>query len=131
MYGTATLQLADYQKRKEDLIFFFFFFFPSPAISSRCSAVKFEIHAWILSSFFFPNLFFFCMKPPLNLFSLGAPPPSFPPLEFSGYPPPSQPSLSLSPSRTFVRLVWLDWEEMGSVVIETGGNGNHSHLVQS
>lgn len=27
MYGTATLQLADYQKRKEDLIFFFFFFF--------------------------------------------------------------------------------------------------------
>lgn len=25
MYGTATLQLADYQKRKEDLIFFFFF----------------------------------------------------------------------------------------------------------
>lgn len=94
MYGTATLQLADYQKRKEDLIFFFFFFFPSPAISSRCSAVKFEIHAWILSSFFFPNLFFFCMKPPLNLFSLGAPPPSFPPLEFSGYPP-SFPTLPL------------------------------------
>lgn len=31
------------------------FFFSSLAISSRCSAVKFEIHAWILSSFL--NLF--------------------------------------------------------------------------
>lgn len=46
------------------------------------------------------------------------------PLEFSGYPS------SLSPG-TFVWLLRPDWEEMGSVVIETGGNGIHSHLVQS
>ncbi len=96
--------------------------FSSLAISSRCSAVKFEIHAWILSSFLKP---FFCMRPLLNLFSLQTPPPSFP-LEFSGSPP----SYSLSP-RTFVWLVWLDWEEMGSVVIKTGGNRIHSHLVQA
>lgn len=33
--------------------------FSSLAISSRCSAVKFEIHAWILSSFFKPFFFLY------------------------------------------------------------------------
>lgn len=48
------------------------------------------------------------------------------PLEFSGYPP-----LLSSPHRTFVWLVWLDWEEMGSAVILTGGNRIHSHLIRA
>lgn len=84
-----------------------------------------EIWNPCMDSFFFFKIFFFFMRPLLNLFSLLAPPPS-PTLEFSGSPP----SFSLSP-RTFIWLVWLDWEEMGSVVIKTGGNRIHSHLVQA
>lgn len=74
--------------------------------------MKFEIHAWLLASFF--EAFLYCMSSFLESF----------PLEFPGYPS------SLSP-RTFVWLLWSDWEEMGSVVIETRGNGIHSHLVHS
>lgn len=115
MYGTATLQLTDYQKRKD------LFFFSSLAISSRCSAVKFEIHAWILSSF-------------LNLFLHEAS--SRPVLPQSTHTILSPGVFWLSspfipPPRTFVWLVWLDWEEMGSAVILTGGNRIHSHLVRA
>lgn len=67
MYGIATLQLTDYHKRKEDL------FFSSLAISFRCSAVKFKIHAWFLSSLFCN---FFSMKCLLSSF----------PFAFSAYP---------------------------------------------
>lgn len=42
----------------------------SLAMSARCSAVKFEIHAWTLSSFLKPFFFFFSMRPLCNLFSL-------------------------------------------------------------
>lgn len=56
----------------------------------------------------FLKLFLYCMSSFLESF----------PLEFSGYPS------SLSPG-TFVWLLWPDWEEVGSLVMETGGNGIH------
>lgn len=97
-------------------------FFSSLAISSRCSAVKFEIHAWILSSFL--NLFLHeassCPVLPQSTHTILSP----------GVFWLSSPFI-LSPPRTFVWLVWLDWEEMGSAVILTGGNRIHSHLVRA
>lgn len=105
------------------------FFFSSLAISLRCSAVKFETHAWILSSFFKPSFFFFssyeASLQPVR-------PPSTPPLSFPPWSSPVPPAHLLPlPPGTFVWLVWLDWEEMGWVVIRMGGNGIHSHLVQT